>query len=486
MKNKRKKLTACALVAVLGFSGIVSPVHAEDAQHAEQTDVGGLPEWDKTAVSAKAEGTAETKQDTEVQNNEPRQTEEPENTNASAEQPKQPKENALQTYANDTGDFVVTGGTYGVDYTYDSSNNKLYIWTDTVLTITTNGKATAGMIWCENEGIYNLVFDNLVIDHSWNDTMILCYGVLNLTLYGDNSIKGSGYGFSAGNLFITDKSTGILDLRNNVVGIELGASWSYILDKYDGNLEVNGGSLLYNDSDIKGTISTSGTGTINGKVYVDGKPQEPVVVAPQPTFTTTQTASSITVKLQNYEADYGEVQYQWDNGEWGSSATLNNLGANQFHSVSVRYMGQGKYTQSETATTNVQTKQADYTITIPATSDNPLEAGKTGSSSIISVNTGKSFDLGYNGQVDVKIKNDSNSVSADAKLKLQHTSAEKEITSVLLVNNTPLGNINKSVATFKNKNDSPVTVSFAEPTETNILAGTYNGIITFEVLYSEQ
>ena len=62
--------------------------------------------------------------------------------------------------------------------------------------------------------------------------------------------------------------------------------------------------------------------------------------APEPTFTTTQTADSITVEVTNYQDVYGEIQYKWDNGEWGTNDTLPNLGANSEHTVSVRYMGQ--------------------------------------------------------------------------------------------------------------------------------------------------
>ena len=52
--------------------------------------------------------------------------------------------NALE---ENTGGFTVTGGMYGVDYTYNEADGKLYILTSTKLTITTNGKATSSMIW---------------------------------------------------------------------------------------------------------------------------------------------------------------------------------------------------------------------------------------------------------------------------------------------------------------------------------------------------
>ena len=76
----------------------------------------------------------------------------------------------------------------------------------------------------------------------------------------------------------------------------------------------------------------------------------------------------------------------------------------------------------------------------------------------------------------------------DGKLTLtrQNDTGKHTITSALLVNNTALGNLNNHVAAFTMDNKTPVSVSFAKPTETNIPAGTYNGTIIFEVSYSEQ
>ena len=501
VRKKHKKLTACAVAAMLGLSCMVYPVHAEEAPSSGQTDTGGLLEVDETAVpveeSTEPQATptptpeadepepvtqeqTESEADREEPTSEPVETEPEatEQTNGEAE-PQEQIQNAAVPYAN-TGDFVVTGGTYGTDYTYDGT---LHILTSTKLTITTNGKATSSKITGDTRGgTYNLVFNNLSINSPANDTMILIRGELNLTLYGNSSVTSQGIGLSVGNLSITSESTGNLSLSNNPGGdIECASSFVNYGKDYEGNLKVNGGSLSYDTSDIKGTISTSGTGTINGQTYPEKTP------APTPTFTTTQTASSITVNLTNYQSDYGQVQYKWDNGDWGTSNILSNSSANASHTVSVRYMGQGKYTQSDEQKQDVKTKSADYTISIPASPDSPLVAGKEESTSSISVNQERPFDLGYNGQVDVKVKND-DKVTDKAELNLtrQNDTENHKITSALLVNNKVLGDINKSVATFRAKNDSPVTVSFAKPTETDIPAGTYNGTITFEVSYSEQ
>lgn len=215
--------------------------------------------------------------------------------------------------------------------------------------------------------------------------------------------------------------------------------------------------------------------------------------APTPTFTTSETASSITLNLTNYDSKYGTIKYKintetnWQEST-DSSITFSNLKANSTHAIEVQYAGiTNSYIASEVAKReNVTTNQASYTISIPSTT---LTAGNSSSTSTISVNTNQNFDLGYNGHVDVKvIKNENEeNVTDDAKLKLKRQGDSTTIiTSALLVNGSALGNINKNVATFKSINDKGVSISFAKPTESNIPAGTYQGTITFEVSYSEQ
>ncbi|MCR0264748.1 hypothetical protein MKC73_12665 [[Clostridium] innocuum] len=214
--------------------------------------------------------------------------------------------------------------------------------------------------------------------------------------------------------------------------------------------------------------------------------------APTPTVeidNTKTTASSITVKPLKNANIYGGAEYSKNGTDWQDSnifTDLHSAGYGGNYVVYARYKGNDSYLQSEVGTLSVSTNSASYTITIPADPDNPLEAGKVDSTSTISVNQDQTFDLGYNGQLDIKVKKD-DKITNQAVLTLtrQNDTENHTVTSALLVNGKALGNINTSVAIFKNKSDSPVTVSFAKPTETNIPAGTYNGTITFEVSYSE-
>ena len=78
-------------------------------------------------------------------------------------------------------------------------------------------------------------------------------------------------------------------------------------------------------------------------------------------------------------------------------------------------------------------------------------------------------------------------MTADGKLKLtrQNDTENHTITSALLIGGTALGNIDDNVAAFTMDNKTPVSISFAKPTEPDIPAGTYSGTITFEVSYTE-
>ena len=215
----------------------------------------------------------------------------------------------------------------------------------------------------------------------------------------------------------------------------------------------------------------------------DGFDIKLAVSAPILTITNT-TASSITVEELADKETYGGAEYSLDGANWQTSNVLTDLSSNTAYTVYARYKGDTIYATSDAGKVeNVSTSAASYTITIPAVT---LEAGKADSSASLAVDTEKTFDLGYKGHVDITVKNDSN-VTEDAELKLtrQNDTGNRTITSALLVNGSALGNISNNVATFKAKTDTTVTISFASPTETNILAGTYKGTINFVVSYSE-
>nr|WP_300323633.1 hypothetical protein [uncultured Anaerostipes sp.] len=234
-----------------------------------------------------------------------------------------------------------------------------------------------------------------------------------------------------------------------------------------------------------GTIDLSQGGKITGNPPTgSGTILYPKAPTPTVTIDTSKTtASSITVTELENKDTYGGAEYSLDGHNWQPDSVFTDLHSSTNYTIYARYKGNGDYKPSdEGKIENVSTNAANYTITIPA---EPVEAGN--SESKAQLKPSDSFDLGYGGTATVKVKENSG-VDKDGKLTLtrQNDTENYTITSALLVNNNALGDINKSVATFTMSNKTPVSVSFAKPTETDIPAGTYSGTITFVISYSEQ
>lgn len=243
--------------------------------------------------------------------------------------------NTPVSYTENTGDFTVTGGTYGTDYEYDENRDVLTIKTNTELTITTNGNPTSGMIWGQGPDEFNIVLQDVYLTGTKNDTHINFFGNLNLTISGTNKIDVTGYGLECVNLTITSASTGSLVLAGTGMGLSVGGDYSI------GNLTVNGGTLAYNRAEISGTTTVTAPGTIKQ-------------IAPAPSLSISdveRTKNSLTVQGTFDTDTYGNVEYQWDGGTWGASASLSGLTADSGHSVAVRYQGNDIYWQSDASST---------------------------------------------------------------------------------------------------------------------------------------
>ena len=123
-----------------------------------------------------------------------------------------------------------------------------------------------------------------------------------------------------------------------------------------------------------------------------------------------------------------------------------------------------------------------YTITIPKT------AIAGGDAVAIGINKEQNFNLN-GGAVNVSVSGG----IEDGKLTLtDKANAENTVTSALYVlkaeeaEEQPVTSYENGVlASFTNMNDPAVSLSFKEPAEINIPAGTYEGIVTFSVDYTE-
>lgn len=317
------------------------------------------------------------------------------------------------------------------------------------------------------------------------------YGTGTITLLQNASLTGWNVIGIKGNITIVG---GDYTITGDSLGVLVNGSLTIMSGNFVsgcglislGTINIYGGNF-YSVYASSGTVNVYG-GTIqnpSGNINY-------YYTAPEPTFTTTQTADSITVEVTNYQDVYGEIQYKWDNGEWGTNNTLPNLGANSEHTVSVRYMGQNNYQPSkETQPQTVRSAPATFTITIPASVtatryDKP-EVGGT-----ISVDKSKAFDLGYNGKVviygsyrtmgiDLYRQNDPQS---NALYCFMHTG-----NAVTGENHyPPVGGSKSPVAIFdeiSNTADINVYAQIENYSDDYLAAGTYSGTTTFTAEYTE-
>lgn len=595
MQNTQKKLTACAVAAILGLSCMVYPVHAEETESGGQTDTGELLEADETAVplEEKAEPEAAGQTNGEAEPQKPMETV---NMRSSA------RASAVTYLYYENGTWKTgtvtdyTTVTSGMDTTWESGwyvvdrdvsfNSRIYVKQEYGVPHTVNLILKDGCTLTANQGIEaeddpwsgtssrlniyaqstggdmgaliaqgpkrqggGAVYDALGksdgtgsqisiyggrITATANETdrgpdacgitsptiyggivtattkAEFGYGISRPTIYGgivtatnDNpwgyGIDGNTESFKPyGNAIIFAKNIknkgdtsawkGVIFEGNSgkVYGTQTTIDTSfenpsgYILTVPNGTtltipdgvtLTNNGTIVIENDGAINGVKNIINSGTIRG------------LPAPTPTVTIAgTTANSITVTELENKDTYGGAEYSLDNKNWQSGNVFTDLHSSTNYTVYARYKGNSDYKMSDAGKAeNVSTNAANYTITIPA---EPIEAGN--SESKAELKPSDEFDLGYGGTAMVKVKENSG-VDNDGKLTLtrQNDTENYTITSALLVNGTALGNINNNVATFTMNNKTPVSVSFAKPTETDIPAGTYSGTITFVVSYSE-
>lgn len=297
------------------------------------------------------------------------------------------------------------------------------------------------------------------------------------TIKGNITIVGGDYTITGDGLGVGVKGPLTIMSGNFVSGCTLFCFGT--LNIYGGNFQTV--DATYGTVNVYGGTIEKSFGNIN--YYY---------TAPEPTFTTTQTADSITVEVTNYQDVYGEIQYQWDNGEWGTNNTLPNLGANSEHTVSVRYMGQNNYQPSkETQPQTVRSAPATFTITIPA-SVTATRYDKSEIGGTISVDKSKAFDLGYNGKVviygsyrtmriDLYRQNDPQRNALDCFIYTGNAvTGEKHY--------PPANNSKSPVAIFdeiSNTADINVYAQIYYSSDEYVPAGTYSGTTTFTAEYTE-
>ena len=246
----------------------------------------------------------------------------------------------------------------------------------------------------------------------------------------------------------------------------------------------NGFAYRQNDAWVNDTTVTE----LKGTVTVEEAPIKSVEATADKTTVTAATPGNyenVTFTAQaELSGNYTDLDVTWkwfqdgmliaDEKEW------------TYYSVNVQKPGKytyiceatcDGYTVTSTVTLEVVTDPdaAAYTITIPAT------AVAGGDAVSVGINKEEPFNLN-GGTVSVSV---SGGIDANGKLTLTNTDdAGSSVTSAMYVGEKPITSFtDRTFAVFESSDDSQVSLSFKEPTETDILAGTYEGTVTFSIDY---
>lgn len=226
-------------------------------------------------------------------------------------------------------------------------------------------------------------------------------------------------------------------------------------------------------------VSDTSVGTLKGTVIVEEAPIKNLIVKADKSDVTVSLDEVVTITAEvELSKDYtdSDVTYKWYCGghllyETKEMVYIPEWSGMQTFICEVSCDG---YTVTGSAVINVREPDAiAYTITIPAT------AVAGGDAVSVGINTKEPFNLN-GGTVSVSV---SGGIDKNGKLTLTNTdNSGSSVTSEMLVEGKKY--TGGAVAEFKAESDPAVSLSFKEPTETNILAGTYEGTVTFSIDYT--
>lgn len=241
MKKTRKKLTAYALVAVLGLSFTAYPVHAEEEHPMTET-----PQQTQDIVESGEETLSDVSGSTDT-------------SESTVET--QAEEKSLQRATNNAGDFNVTGD-YEKGWTYDSSTNTLTFNHSGDYTIEGNGQETEEQIH-----VAHGFWGTIIIKNVNAKTMTVeNTATLTLMLDGTNTLR-EGLVFAdatTGSLTIDSQTDGSLTATGyGAYGVGIGGGNG----QAGNNITINGGTVTATGTDagIGGGYRGAGSNiTING------------------------------------------------------------------------------------------------------------------------------------------------------------------------------------------------------------------------------
>ena len=167
--------------------------------------------------------------------------------------------------AGETGDFTVTGGTLGTEYTYDADTKTLTISTSGTYTITGTGVVTTDKIVIADTVTVHVTLQNVNINVS--KTINACAfevagnATCDLTLIGDNILK-SGEQVAGLQVAVTDGKTASLTINENSTG-NLTATGGKAGAGIGSGIHMTGGIIIINGGIINaiGGVGAAGIGS---------------------------------------------------------------------------------------------------------------------------------------------------------------------------------------------------------------------------------
>lgn len=214
---------------------------------------------------------------------------------------------------------------------------------DSSVTINGTGTLEARVSsWADGIGIFDgtLVIDSGTINAYGGDGRAGIGGDNATIIINDGNITANGHIGGAG-IGQGDNSSSKMDI------IICGGMINATASTHGSTPDKIGQSIGYGFNGSGNVTITIEGGQIEAPQGISPAPK-----LPDPQFTTSTTADSITVNLKNYQNIFGKVQYKLDNGEWQDSSAFTGLQADTFYTISVKYADSAEISE---ASMNVKT-----------------------------------------------------------------------------------------------------------------------------------
>ena len=213
--------------------------------------------------------------------------------------------------------------------------------------------------------------------------------------YAKEATQGSGHNVKVNvveNLTVNGGNTLQINVSGNITEIIVKANDGYYLP--DGYKDTIQGLNGLNVKDVTQNGFTI-TGTPTSDVNITLPAATVLPKADTPIVNKITTATSITIQVNNYKAEFGDIEYQWDNsGKWEKDKNvLKDLEPNTTHQIAIRYTGNGFYQMSDVYNAEVTTlkKDGDSVIVVPTNLEITYKEGLTLSEVVLPADSGWSW-----------------------------------------------------------------------------------------------